>query len=416
MGSRLKLLAVPAAVAAMVAASAGTAMAGTFFASPQGDGKFPCERPDPCPLPYALDQAGDLDEVVVLPGTYQLAEALEIEFGKVHGVRSKPARLIGDPAGIRTSFGHPRVSDLVVRTTEDSAVNAGLGEARYERIRAVSADDTAPACTVPESPGFIHNTACVNSGGGPGVGISVFAGGTLTIEYELLNVTALATSTSSPTAFGASFTAGGGLTMAPYVANSILAGGDSASDVHTERGAMTSTVELVLDHDALDTNDQGMGTTITFAGGNELGEPAFVNPGTFDLRQLATSPTINGGVASPDHGELGRFDFEGERRTFGRRPDIGADEFTGIVHLTARRRQDRDRIKFKATCPLTKCRLKAKGEGLRTKRARLRAGRPETIRMKADSGGPDGKRVKIRVRVRDAVGARQRESLRIRLR
>jgi hypothetical protein len=229
MGSRLKLLAVPAAVAAMVAASAGTAMANTFFASPHGDGESPCERPDPCPLPYAVGQAGDLDEVVVLPGTYQLAEALEIEFGKVHGVRSKPARLVGDPGGIRTFFGHPRISDLVVRTTQDSALNAGLSEARYERILAVSSDDTAPACTLPESPGFIHDTACVNNGGGPGIRISVSAGGPLTIDYELVNVTGLASSTTSPTAFGASFSAGGQLTMAPYAANSIFVGGEMAA-------------------------------------------------------------------------------------------------------------------------------------------------------------------------------------------
>jgi hypothetical protein len=413
MRSRLKLVAV-FAIAASTAAGAAPAAGSTFFASPQGDGQFPCERSDPCPLPYGVDQLGDTDDLVVLPGTYQLDNVLEVDFGWVHGLRRKPARIVGDQGAVFTPF-DARVSDLIVRSTADTALNAGLGEARFDRIRVVGEDDVVPACTIPESPGFIHNAACVNTGGGPGVGISVFAGGPLTIDYELLNVTGLATSASSATAFGASFTAAGQLTMVPYAANSIFVGGETASDVHTERSS-TATVDLTLDHDALDQSDQGPGTTITFAGGNELGEPAFVRPGAFDLRQLATSPTINGGIANPDHGELGRFDFEGERRKFGRRPDIGADEFTGIVHLAAQRRQDRDHIKFKALCPLTRCRLKAKGEGLEPERARLRAGRRKTIKMKADAGGPEGHTVKIRIRVRDAVGARQRDRIRIRLR
>ncbi len=390
--------------------------ASTFFAAPEADGAFPCARADPCPLPLAVEQASDTDEVIVLPGTYELAQTLEIDFGNVHGRPGRPARLVvADNPAVSVAFTDPRVADLIVRSTTGQALNAGLSEATFERLRVIGASDNpvAPACTIPEAPGIMRDTVCVNTGAAAAIGIGVFAGAVITIEYHLVNVTALATSTS-PDAHGLTFLASGNLTMMPHVTNSILTGGPKAVDVLTERGAATATVNLTLANSNFDTSNQGTGTTILSAGGNQLDPPVFVDPDAFDLRQLATSPTINGGKLAPGHAALGALDFEGDRRRFGPRPDIGADEFTGILDVKARKRQDLEHIRFKATCPLTSCRLKASADGLEREKVKLKAGRTKTVRLKPEDGASLGDKLLINVTARDTVGARERERLRIR--
>jgi hypothetical protein len=58
-------------------------------------------------------------------------------------------------------------------------------------------------------------------------------------------------------------------------------------------------------------------------GGNQDAEPLFATPPVLDIHQLAGSPTIDAGVATP---QLGTADIDGEPRTQGSAPDIGADE------------------------------------------------------------------------------------------
>ena len=412
----MKRLAMACAAFLVSMAAPGIASASTFFAAPDADGAFPCAKTDPCPLPLAVEQASDTDEVIVLPGTYELAETLEIDFGNIHGRPGKPARLVAaDNPAVSVPFFDARLADLVVRSTTGQGLNAGLSEATFERLRVVGASDNvqAPACTVPEAPGLMRDMACVNTGAAAAIGLGVFSG-SITIEYHLVNVTALATSATSPDADGLTFLADGNLTMEPHVTNSILVGGAKAVDVRTERDDATATVNMTLANSNFDTSDQGTGTTILFAGGNQLDPPAFVDPDAFDLRQLATSPTINGGKATPGHAALGELDFEGEERQFGPRPDIGADEFTGILDVQARKRQDLEHVRFKATCPLTTCRLKAGGNGLEREKVKLKAGRTKTVRMKPEEGASLGNKLLITVKARDAGGTRERERLRIR--
>jgi hypothetical protein len=414
----MRLFAFACTALAAALGAAGSAAASTLYAAPDGDGPFPCERTDPCELAFAVEQTGSTDELLVLPGTYELAETLEINFGNVHGKPRRPPRLVStDDLAVWAPVGEARIADMTIRSTTGQALNAGLSETTVERVRAIAApgNPDIAACTVPEAPGLLRDVACINTGPGPAIGLSVFAGGTLTIEYHLVNVTAVALSDSSGAAAGLTFGAGGGLTMEPHVTNSILAGGAAAFDVQTASSAPTATVDMTVANSNFDSSDQGAGTSIVFAGGNQTDPPAFVDPAAFDLRQLATSPTIDRGRNDPGHAALGALDFAGGPRVAGRRVDIGADEFDGIVELRARKRQQRGRLKFRAVCPLTSCRLKARADGYEPERERLRADRRETIRLALDDGGPSSDSVRIKVKARDAVGARERHRLRVRL-
>ena len=71
---------------------------------------------------------------------------------------------------------------------------------------------------------------------------------------------------------------------------------------------------------------------------------------------------------------------------------------------------------MRAECPLAKCRVKAKAEGYRTDRARLRAGRAKTLKLKREGSDPDSGKVKVNVKARDRFGGRETKRARIRLR
>ena len=69
-------------------------------------------------------------------------------------------------------------------------------------------------------------------------------------------------------------------------------------------------------------------TRVEDEGGNQDAEPLFAPPPSLDFHQLAGSPTIDAGVVTP---LLGSADIDGEPRTQGSAPDIGADEFVPPV-------------------------------------------------------------------------------------
>jgi hypothetical protein len=98
-------------------------------------------------------------------------------------------------------------------------------------------------------------------------------------------------------------------------------------------------------------------------GVNQDVEPLFASPPALDIHQLAGSPTIDAGVATP---LLGSGDIDGQARTQGSAPDIGADEYVppppaadtdrpvasllrvtpGLFRAAAARRRARARISY----------------------------------------------------------------------
>lgn len=322
------------AVAVMAAAS--PAAGATYYTAPDADGAFPCAKADPCPIELAVDQGGDGDLVRILPGRYELAEALDIPTaGKFRGVRGRPAKLVSEngPA-IWVVSGAPTVSDLVLRSP-NQAILAGFSTAVFERLRAFGAQDTQGTCTLPTAPGVLRDTLCVNEGDGPAITSSVSSGGTYTEDFRLVNVTGVARADASGEANGlyANYVSGNPAAVMDVeitVKNTILRGGGGTADVEGETsgpGAETLVIDIV--RSSYESTSTGANTSITGPGtdpGNLTERPRFVDADGGDYRQRRNSPTIDAGRGDP---LLGTFDFEGDPRISGRRVDIGADEFTG---------------------------------------------------------------------------------------
>jgi hypothetical protein len=113
------------------------------------------------------------------------------------------------------------------------------------------------------------------------------------------------------------------------LATNVIAKGGSSPDIATTNSQGQANV--TLDHSNYATTALGGGDdTITApgSGNNQVGGLAFSNAALGDFRQLATSTgTIDKGVAGIVNGfDLGASDVDGQARTQGSFPDIGADE------------------------------------------------------------------------------------------
>jgi hypothetical protein len=341
---------------------AAVASATTFYASPQGDGSFPCERADPCPLLYAADQASDGDEVIALPGVHDLgADYVDLNFDtNVHGLpgRRTVVRSTGSVA-IWAVQGDARVADLRIRAPAGQPLLAGFGHPTFERVQAIGAS-SGQACSAPIAPGRIRNSLCVNTGTGPALGFSAFAGSVISWSFEIVNVTAIAVGTGSG-ANGIDFEASGNLTMSAAASNTVAQGAGSTADVHAANSG-TGSVSVALDHSNFNLIDAGAGTSITPAGSadNQTSQPAFVDPGDLDFHQRRGSPTVNAGTTAAN---LGPLDFDRQPRRQGAAPDIGADEFDNRLKLgvKARKHQRASGLKARVSCPDEECTVFAKG-------------------------------------------------------
>jgi hypothetical protein len=112
--------------------------------------------------------------------------------------------------------------------------------------------------------------------------------------------------------------------------NVIANGSGTAADVSAVNNAAGS-VTINLDHSNYDTeNEPGATTTITDpgSGANQLAAPQFSDAATSGFHQLAGSPTVDAGTAGAG---LGSADVDGDPRSVGSAPDIGADEFVPAV-------------------------------------------------------------------------------------
>jgi hypothetical protein len=146
-------------------------------------------------------------------------------------------------------------------------------------------------------------------------------GGAVTLAATLRNVTAAATGGDGD-ALVVGATGGGNNRID---AKNVIAFGTGADARTSTDGAATATV--TLESSNFDTQEEsGTGATVTDpgTGTNQTGAPLFVNAAIGDLHELAGSPTIDAGAVVD---MMGTADLDGDPRTVGAAPDIGADEF-----------------------------------------------------------------------------------------
>jgi hypothetical protein len=326
-------------------ALAGVASADTRYAAPGGTGLDPCSNPSlPCSLFTAADKraaettlaSGDF--VQMAPGTYSEADGDLGPFGYVKpsagvtiaGAPGLPRPLIEveSNAGVWGAFfiSDATISHLEIKTKalEGSAVTMEAGV--VEGVVARSTRSPAGVCHIWD--GTVRDSICLNEAGGVAIGadLSAFGG---TWDIVLRNVTAIATGGGS---VGADFSFYGAGVVANIQAKAVLVKGEKADVVArglSRRGipdSPGSSTTITLDHSNYATvetmADAGGAASVTPPGANDnvTASPLLAAD---SYHQLSGSPTIDRGAVD---GSSGSIDIDGQLRTSGIAPDIGADE------------------------------------------------------------------------------------------
>lgn len=309
-----------ATIAAALLLAASSAFAAIRYAAPGGGGGEPC-NPNPCTLANAVDKASDGDEVVVEAGTYKPGAEVEVDRAiSVGGTPGAPLPVVQiSNHFLRLENAAALVHDLrveVVAPTLPYAVNDEGGT--VERVYAYSTE-SAGACEI--TSGTLRDSVCWG-----GLVASAFTGGT--VKIVLRNVTA------SSTVIGASTGTNAEIDGANLIMHSIEPsqndGADLAIDVNTGASA---TIALTHSNYASVSTALSGGTDFTYpppgTNGNQTAPPQFVDAAAGDLHELASSPTVDAGLADP---LIGGTDLDGNARSLpsclggAAVPDIGAYE------------------------------------------------------------------------------------------
>lgn len=287
------------------------------------------------------------DETVILPGRYSDADlngdanqpmdnSVRITAGKVHGeTGERPViNVVSDiGSGAFVVGTGTTLSDLEVEAPNSSGVISMVGGVVERVIARTNRDGSVPCRVGVDSVGVLRDSFCFSGGqDSSAIGAAIFNNvGTHTIR--LRNVTAVATQPDSDALF---FEGRGQGTIINVDAKSIIARGDMR-DVLAE-GLSTfdpplpntgATVSIVLDHSNYVTTDArtdtGGGTATITPAGSGTNQTSPVVFAADDYHQVFGS-----GSMTIDHGAVDAFsgttDIDGQSRTIGLAPDIGADE------------------------------------------------------------------------------------------
>lgn len=343
-------LLVVTALLALPAAAGAT----TRYAAPGGNAEDTiCVAPDAprCSIGAAAGgpDVAHADEAVILPGSYSDTAGdlngdtgnptdgvVQPTAGSVHGEPFEPMPVI-TVSGLDPMFANGNGAFLLSATTlshveihagamASAALTVGFGspDSVVDHVIAESTRDGAITCV--HWNGVIRDSVCSSSGaGGIGVGASV-SGGVNTMNLTLRSVTAISTGANS---FGLSYRFFGG-SSANWIVNSrsVIAQGTSKDVVAgaIKFGGTCPNTTVSLDFSDYATtqtvSDTGCVAAVSPAGsgGNQTDPPMLAPDG---IHQLAGSITVDHGFVDTSSGTT---DIDGQARTIGSAPDIGADE------------------------------------------------------------------------------------------
>jgi Ca2+-binding RTX toxin-like protein len=333
-GRQAALAVVGCALALLV--SAAPASAANRFAEVGGNGPEPCLASDPCSIETAINSASTAtsDDVTLLgglpPAPYTTSTALVVPSNvTVHGtIGARPVieTDVNNDTGVEIHAGSV-LRDVIVNysgTNEDAITLIGGGT--LERVSGVATATSGSAeggCGTDGAGTYlIRDSVCWHGepGGANGGGIDAANFGAGAQTLVLRNVTAV--SVNARAGLFARNT-NGGVTVN---ATNVIAQSATGADVDVFNDGTVN-----LDHSNYDS--EGTDGVITNPGtgtpaANQTTPPVFVNAGSGDFHQTAASTgTINLGVSGVVNGiGLGSLDFDGQMRTIGAAPDIGADE------------------------------------------------------------------------------------------
>ena len=309
----------------------GASAATTRHASPDGvDAASTCTAGEqPCSLKRAVETVAVAgDEVVLAPGVYNPPSNVVINKAiTVHGEAGQsPPRVVRDTGQVFQVGNGGTLADVQL----ESAGAVLVTSSTVERVTVLS----AAAATMKPSAVILNNGGLLRDSF---VRAESLDGRAVHSSYgfaTLVNVTAIATDAGSSALY--TDPSVGGICVPDsqvqlYATNVIARGGKYDVDVpHLCGGSLNNTAKreaAFMSHSNFRRsmlNQSPPDSRVVELGGNQDGEPLFASPPALDIHQLAGSPTIDAGVATP---QLGTADIDGQRRTQGTAPDIGADEF-----------------------------------------------------------------------------------------
>jgi hypothetical protein len=307
------------------------AEAANRFAEPGGDGAEPCLSSDPCSIGTAVNAASSGDDVTLLDGVppdapYVAASQLSVPAGvTVHGTAGARAEIQSDSNVAVSVPSTAAIRDVTISHTNINGIGLILDGGRADRVYARTDGDWG--CELLAG-GVIRDSVCFTTTTDPndGTGVNVFHPAASTANVVMRNVTAVASQPTVPGLRVQPFNAGAVLNV---FATNVIAKGGSNPDIATTTSQGQANV--TLDHSNYTTISVGSvlhTITAPASGTNQVGDLAFNNAAAGDFRQLvASTGTIDHGVAGVVNGvDLGTSDLDGEARTHGTAPDIGADE------------------------------------------------------------------------------------------
>ncbi len=301
-----------------------SAEAAQRYASPGGITTGSCPQAEPCRIDRAINNAEENDQVIVLPGEYDVSTLPALSTTRtltVHGTDplNKP-RIVSSGSGSAMSLlgGGSSVYDLDISYeggVAGVALELGPGAVVNETVARSNA-----GAAIRASAAQIRNTAAFATSGS-----AIFLEGSG--DSTLRGVTAIG---SGPSSTGIYLKDETPINASADVRNSIPRG--TYGDLGLQADNAASTVSIDIDHSnfrpdqvakfSVEAND-----IFNPGSGNQDGNttvPLFADLGGRDVHQLAGSPTIDAGVTDST---LGGYDFDGEARVQGAAPDIGADEY-----------------------------------------------------------------------------------------
>jgi hypothetical protein len=329
----------PALAAAILLAVPSTASAAVVrHASPDGvDTVSTCtDGEPPCSLRRAVETvAGPGDEVVVTPGTYNLTAPLSVgQNVYIHGQdgQTRPRVVSTAPVvfGMSRFAGGARLSSLQLEAPGQVVDTAQLDTGEAPSVAdhlVVLAGPASVGAAADMAGGWTLQDSVVRTEATNGIAVNTFGG-----SVRVRNVTAIATDAGGVglVADGAT----GELCVPPtfgvdtHAVNVIARGG--ASDLKLAFVCSgTQSLDISFSNFRREkVSAAPAGAHFDDGGGNQDAEPLFAAPAALDFHELAASPTIDAGGQT---GSLGATDLDGQPRTQGSAPDIGADEFVPAV-------------------------------------------------------------------------------------
>lgn len=323
-GRRRHLIAAVIACACAPVLGAAPSWAAELYAAPSGQDSGACLQSAPCSATRAVSDAQEGDTVNLAPGTYTLSSALKPRPGvTLQGLSGQPAPQLVFSADVGpyaiTLAPGSAILRVDVRALSPQGGGLQLQGARGDDL-VVEAPGSGTSGNNPHAAIALQTTDMgpsvladsVAHALGAGVDAVMAAGGAGNGQAMLANVTAVAEGSGSVAV--ASAMTKGALSLTDVIARG--AAGDIMA-APQEENAVAAQVAY--------SNFRPSASSGYLDGGhNQQLEPLFANAAAGDFHELAGSATIDAGTLSPASGMT---DPDGNPRTLGLAPDIGAYEF-----------------------------------------------------------------------------------------